>query len=204
MVHGYHELHNSWPFHNGAAPGLRVSRRNEFFSVCRREDYFSSYSFTSRSFLSLPLSLSLPSLSRPFSPPRSVSFRGFVPCAAFIKLLFYEALGDVGWGGGRRQGGGGRRGVRTHLETHFEWTAREAEINSFPARLAGRLDEFEEFRERELFDARLTASRCPRLARRVRVGVYEFILKGIPATINVGSSNNLSADWLFARSRLGI
>lgn len=150
----------------------------------------------------IPLSpsLSLPSLSRPFSPPRSVSFRGFVPCAAFIKLLFYEALGDIGWGGGRRQGGG--RGVRTHLETHFEWIAREAEINSFPARLAGRLDEFEEFRERELFDAQLTASRCPRLARRVRV--YEFILKGIPATINVGSSNNLSADWLFARSRLGI
>lgn len=57
----------------------------------------------------IPLSpsLSLPSLSRPFSPPRSVSFRGFVPCAAFIKLLFYEALGDIGWGGGRRQGGGG-------------------------------------------------------------------------------------------------
>lgn len=75
---------------------------------------------------------------------------------------------------------------------------REAEINSFPASL-GRLDEFEEFRERELFDGGQTPlGDGTAYARTWNYGwglgvVYEFILVGnadIPVTINVDLSGN--------------
>lgn len=96
--------------------------------------------------------------------------------------------------------------VRTHLETHFEWTAREAEINSFPARLAGRPPwRIWRISGTRTFRRATDGVEMPETGEKgLGVGVYEFILKGIPATINVGSSNNLSAGWLFAPSRLGI
>lgn len=96
--------------------------------------------------------------------------------------------------------------VRTHLETHFEWTAREAEINSFPARLAGRPPwRIWRISGTRTFRRATDGVEMPETGEKgLGVGVYEFILKGIPATINVGSSNNLSAGWLFAPSRLRI
>ena len=75
-----------------SSSGLRASRRNEFFSVCRREDYFTSYSFAARH-APLSLSLSLSLCTKTFSSPRSVSFgASCAVCCRRRKVIILRSL----------------------------------------------------------------------------------------------------------------
>lgn len=103
MVHGYHELHNSWPFHNGAAPG------------CGRADGMSFSPFAAEKTILVPIlsphDTLFPSLSRGdlfFASQRLI--QGLRAVCRLHKVIILRSLrgrARAGWGG-------------PQLETHFE------------------------------------------------------------------------------------
>lgn len=105
VVRGYHELHNSWPFHNGAAPG------------CGRADGMSFSPFAAEKTILVPIlsphdTLFPLCLPETFSSPRSVPFRASCAVSRLHKVIILRSP--------RWKKGKGRHKDRTHLETHFE------------------------------------------------------------------------------------
>lgn len=108
VVRGYHELHNSWPFHNGAALG------------CGRADGMSFSPFAAEKTILVPIlsphdTLFPLCLPETFSSPRSVPFRASCAVSRLHKVIILRSP--------RWKKGKGRHKDRTHLETHFERAA---------------------------------------------------------------------------------
>ena len=76
-VHGYRELHNSWPFHNGAAPGCGRADGMSFSPFAAEKTILLPILSPRDTLLSLSLSLSVPLHEDLFFASKRL-IRGFV------------------------------------------------------------------------------------------------------------------------------